>query len=292
MKKNKFLIIILAVALLLCLIPNVFSLFGIPDILRSAMNIVSYPVRIALNFSVDGVMGLDEYFRSLDSLKKENEELKKELDEMSDYKNQAESLRSENDALRKHLNAEAVIADYKVKDARIIGRTSNSYSVTYTLNRGSESGIKVNMAVITADGVCGYIKEVGIGYCRVAALTDPTAAVGVSTAGGIYGTVEGSVAYRNDGLCIMDSDITGLDNGTVLYSNGFGNTFPPMLPVGKIIDCQKNEYSHIVTYIVQPFIDLDGITDVMIVTEKTATLSAPDTEEPPVSDSEGEVNDK
>ncbi len=155
------------------------------------------------------------------------------------------------------------------------GRSSNSYSVTYTLDRGSKSGVEVNMAVVTAEGVAGYVKEVGLGWCRAVAVTDPTSAVGVYSVEGIWGTVEGSVNYRADGLCIMDSPSTSLPVGTTLYSSGYGNIYPAGLPVGRVQSSVKDKYSHLTTYVIEPAVDFERLDYVLIVTGRTVTESVP-----------------
>lgn len=269
--KNKFFIAAVVIALIICIIPMVFTLIGKQDVLRSAVNVAAKPFRAAANWVVDGISGIGQYFSRLDALIKENEQLRAELESYRQAAGRAELNESENDRLRLLLGFTEQYREYTLKDARVIGRSSNSYSVTFTLDRGSESGIEKNMAVITPSGIAGYVKESGLGYCRVAALTDPTAAVGVYTAEGIYGTVEGSVRYRGDGLCIMDSSVSGLQNGTMLYSSGYGNIFPPDMPVGKIISAERDEFGHLTTYIIEPTVDFDKLTTVMIVTAKDVT---------------------
>ncbi len=268
--KNKFFIITVAVALFLCLFSTVLSLTGNIDVLRSGVSLVATPFRAVFNWAADGIEGFGKYFSTVDSLIDENEKLRAELEEYRQAAARGEIAEGENDWLRQQLGFADTYSSYTFKDARVTGRSSNSYSVTYSLDRGSESGIEVNMAVITASGVVGYVKEVGLGWCRAVAITDPTSAVGVYTPEGVYGTVEGSVNYRSDGLCVMTSDVSGLSVGSTLYASGYGNIYPAGLPVGKIVSFEKDKYSRMTTYIIEPAVDFDSLGFVLIVTGQTA----------------------
>ncbi len=263
--KNKFFVCVIAVAIVLSVVPTVLSLTGHTDLLASGISAIASPFRAAFNFVADGISGFGEYFKSIDKLIEENRTLREELEAYKSAAARAELAEGENEWLREQMDFTKKYSDYTFRDAKVTGRSSNSYSVTYSLNRGSESGIKVNMAVITPSGVAGYIKEVGIGWSRAVALTDPTSAVGVATVDGTYGTVEGSVEYRDKNFCIMNSD-REFEVGAQLYSSGFGNIYPPELPVGKVVSSVKNKYTHTVTYVIEPAVELDGLARVFIVT--------------------------
>ncbi len=273
--KNKFFVITVSVAIVLCLVPTVLSLTGNTDLLRSGVSLVATPFRLFFNWAADGIAGFGEYFSGVDELIDENEKLRAELEKYRQDAAAAEIYRGENAWLREQLGFADTYSEYTFKDARVTGRSSNSYSVTYTLDRGTESGVEVNMAVVTAEGVAGYVKEVGLGWCRVVSVTDPTSAVGVYTVEGIWGTVEGSVNYRADGLCIMDSPTTSLPVGTTLYSSGYGNIYPPGLPVGRVQSSVKDKYSHLTTYVIEPAVDFDSLDFVLIVTGRTVTEGVP-----------------
>ncbi len=276
--KNKFFVITVAIAIVLCLVPTVLSLTGNADLLRSGASLIATPFRLLFNWAADGIAGFGEYFSGVDALIDENERLRDELEEYRQAAARAEIAEGENAWLREQLGFADTYSEYTLKDARVTGRSSNSYSVTYTLDRGSESGVEVNMAVITPAGVAGYVKEVGLGWCRAVAITDPTSAVGAYTVEGVWGTVEGSVNYRADGLCIMDSSSTGISEGSVLYSSGYGNIYPPGLPIGTVRSSVKDKYSHLTTYLIEPAVDFDELGFVMIVTGRTVTESRPGNE--------------
>ena len=272
--KNKFFIVIVCVAIFLCGVPTLIVAIGGQDYVRTGINIIATPFRAAINFAIDGVDGFFEYFTGVDELLRENEELRAELEKYKQNSSSSELAEKENDYLRDLLGFADSYSEYTFQDASVVGRSSNSYSVTYTLNRGTECGIKVNMAVITPDGIAGYIKEVGLGWSRAVALTDPTSAVGVYTASGTYGTVEGSLKYLSSGYCIMNSS-SSFAVGDILYSSGYGNIYPEALPVGKIVEAKKDKYSHVTTYVIESTVDFDSLSRVLIVKSRDVIAEAP-----------------
>jgi len=276
--KNKFFVTVVAIAIVLSVIPTVLSITGHTDILRTGISVVAKPFRAAFNWVADGVTGFGKYFSGVNALIEENERLRAELETYRDAAARAELAEGENAWLREQLGFADKYSEYTMVDAKITGRSSNNYSETFTLNRGSESGITVNMAVISPSGVVGYIKEVGLGWSRAVTLTDPTSAVGVYTATGIYGTAEGSVDHRKDGYFTMSSQ-SKLDTGEMLYSTGYGNIYPEGLPVGSVVSAEKDKYGRIYTYKLKPAVDFDSVTGVFVVTGKTVTSEKPNVSE-------------
>lgn len=270
--KNKFFVAVVAVALVLSIVPTALALTGHKDFLRSGLVAVSYPFRAAFGLAADGISGFARYFSGMNTLIKENEALKKELDSYREAAARAESAEGELRRLREYNDFVSSHTTYTMTDARVTGRQSNSYSVIYTLNRGSECGIKVNMGVVTPSGVVGYITEVGVGWSRAVALTDPTAAVGVyEPSTGLYGTLEGSVAHRQDGLCLLPrvpSDVM-MKEGDKLLTSG-GRVFPPDLEVGTVVSSEPDPYTHTASYLVEPAVDFDSVTSVIIITGLSA----------------------
>ena len=270
--KNKFLIIVIAVSLVLSIIMTALSLGGQMDAAGTAVTFITTPFRAVFGLLGDGVKGVFDHFSSVDELLKENESLKEQIEAYREGAERAELLEGENSWLREQMSLSEKYTDVKFVDAKITGRSSNSYSDSITLSRGSESGVKEGMAVITASGVVGYIKEVGIGASRAVLLTDPTAAVGIYTKDGLFGTVTGSVGARTSGLCTLERmTVEGLE-GQTLYTTGYGGIFPPDVPVGTVESGSVDLYSQTYTYTVRPSVDFSTLRGVMIVIGTTAEV--------------------
>lgn len=273
--KNKFFVTVIAIAIALCMIPTVLYATGQRDILREGISFVATPFRVAFNWIADGFAGFGKYFSGMDRLIKENEQLRKELEDYKAGAAEGEILKGENEWLREQLGFVAEYRECTLQDASVIGKSATSHSVILTLNRGSECGIEINMPIITADGVIGYVKEVGFGSCKVAALTDLSSAVGVyCPRTGIYGTAEGSEKYLLDGHFSVSGLAADCDVaiGDMFCTSGYGGIFPKNFPVGRVVSVTRDEFLRTVTVELEPIADIDNATRVFAVIKvKTET---------------------
>ena len=123
--------------------------------------------------------------------------------------------------------------------ASVIGRDSNPYIDTITLNAGSRSGVTEKMAVITPHGVVGRVSEVGPNWCRVKTMCDEKMRISVMVQrtrdegmlGGLYeegGEILGTLLYYLPGK----ADVRV---GDVIRTSGIGGFFPKGLYVGTVI---------------------------------------------------------
>ena len=67
--------------------------------------------------------------------------------------------------------------DYETTGARIIGRGTTNWFNTFTIDKGSKDGIKVNMNVIADGGLVGIVVSVGDSYAVVRSIIDDTSNV-------------------------------------------------------------------------------------------------------------------
>ena len=266
--KNKFFVTVIAVAIALCMIPTVLYATGQRDLLREGLSLAATPFRIAFNWVADGIEGFGKYFSGMDRLIKENEQLRAELEAQKAGTAQSELLQGENQWLREQLGFVLENSSLTLQDAAIIGKSSTSHSVILTLNRGSECGIEKNMPIITTDGVIGYVKEVGFGSCKVAAVTDLSCAIGVyCPRTGVYGTAEGSERYILNGHFAVSGLASNCDVavGDLFCTSGYGGIFPKDFPVGRVVAVTRDEFLRTVTVELEPIANISGATRVFAV---------------------------
>ena len=85
---------------------------------------------------------------------------------------QAEELRKENERLQGLVN---IVGAYGVEGptGRVVGRSTDAWNQTVTLDVGSSSGVEEGLTVIGSTGVVGQVISVAPGSCVVRLLTDP-----------------------------------------------------------------------------------------------------------------------
>ena len=213
------------------------------------------------------------YLFRYESLTAENAALKEELAQMKDDAREAASLARENDRLRALLELTSTHEDYKLVDGYIIGKSSNDWSSTFTIDRGSSSGIAEGMCAITANGeVVGLVTEAGSNYAVVKSILDSTLEVSATmSASGYSGVVLGGYASGFEGLLRMDyipSSAVIRNNDQVVTSGS--TVYPRNLILGHVVDAGFKETGVAKYAILKPAADIDSLEQVFIITEYNA----------------------
>ena len=265
--KTKFFAVILTVAISLCIIPSTLTLMGYGSYVKNAVGIVISPFEMLLGSVGRSIRGFTDYFTEFERLEKENAELKAQLGELREELYEASIHKEENEWLRTYLDLKYENTSFTMANAKIIGRQSTNIKTIYTLNRGSAAGIKVNMPVITNEGVVGYTVEVGLTWSKAVAITDQRSSVGVITnRTGAIGVLRGSYELSLEGRCeIVCTDyLANIKAGDKVLTSGLGSVYPEGLCIGEVTEVYRDKYDRSLHAVVKPGVSFEEISDVMI----------------------------
>lgn len=270
--KNKFFIVCLSVAAAIAVLMSVFSLMGYRALVRNIVGTVATPFRLVGNLFCGAVEGFGKQFRSVKELEKQNTELEEENRALREQIERAERLEAENERLREFLGMKSEYPTFTMEEGTVIGREGENHLTLLTLNRGSVHGIRVNMAVITKDGIVGCVSEVGLTWCKVSTIMEDARSVGVlAPRSGASGILTGEYAYRENGTCkltFLDGDARNADVavGDNVETSGTGSVYPAGLTVGKVTDLRTDAATRSLIATVEPSVDFSSISYVMIIT--------------------------
>ena len=210
------------------------------------------------------------YIYNYDKLVAENEALKQQLSQWQEDARQADALARENANLRQLMKLMEANPDYKLVDAYVIARSSNDWSSTFTINRGSDAGIAVGMCAITANGeVAGIVTEVGRNYAVVKTVLDSSLEVSATIASSGYsGVVTGCYTSGHSDLLRMDY----LSSSAIIRSRDevvtAGSThYPRNLILGYVVDAGYDDIGVAKYAILEPAADIANLEQVFIMTE-------------------------
>ena len=163
------LIVAVLLAAVLAIVGGVTGL-SLPDMFVQG---VLTPIRTGVSFLTDQAENIYGYLFRYESVAAENEALKQQLAEIQDSARNADAVARENDRLRALLNLQESDEDYSFLDSYIIAWSSNEWSNTITINRGSNSGVQKDMCAVTANGeLVGLVSEVGTNYAVIKTVLD------------------------------------------------------------------------------------------------------------------------
>lgn len=265
-KVRLMLVIAVLLAIILAVVTNITGM-SLPDLMVKS---VLTPVREGVSKLTDQAERLYSYMFEFEALLAENEALKEQIAQMQDDARVADTKSRENDRLRALLNLLDDHEDYKTVDAYIISWSSNDWSSTFTINRGTNAGIQVNMCAITENGeVVGLVTEVGSNYAIVKSVLDSTLQISATIAtSGYNGMVQGGYSSGQKGYLRMDylpSSAVIRNNDQVVTS---GSTmYPRDLVLGHIIDAGFDDSGVAKFALLQPAADIDTLEQVFILTD-------------------------
>lgn len=224
---------------------------------------VTYPIQTSISWSLEKLASTFEHYIYLWHTHKENlallEENRKLLNSIASLK----ETQQENIRLRKLLNFEEKFSLQSVV-ARVIAKDVSSEFRSIRINRGEDSGIKRNMAVVTDEGIVGRILRTTKSTSDVVTILDPLSAVDtIVERSRARGIVEG----LTDDSCQLKYALRtdDIQPGDVLISSGLGGIFPKGIAAGTVSKVHRKAYGITQEVEVRPSVDFSKLEEVLIV---------------------------
>jgi rod shape-determining protein MreC len=210
----------------------------------------------------------------------ENEQLKERLTQLETELHAAREATAENERLKALLNLNEQ-TDIKSVPARVIARDPSVWFNTITINRGTSSGIAVNMPVVTAGGIVGRVITVSPWASQVMLITDEKAGAGAVVGQLGQSGALGSVRGRADlGVSLVEMRyVSGLEKVEVndyVMTTGQDGIYPAGLNVGRVVDVKHGTATQAHQILIQPGAQLDHLEEVAVLLYKPPPRSLPE----------------
>ena len=153
----------------------------------------------------------------------------------------------EREELLKLNDLSSSLTDFDIVHALVIERNRMYWFNTITLNKGSNKGIKEDMAVITGDGLIGKVTRVSKTTSEVKLLTtnDINNKISVMIKNGndtIYGIMSGYDSSENTLEVTGTNKVVEVLEGSLVYTSGMGGIFPSGILIGKVVSTENDKY--------------------------------------------------
>ena len=241
---------------------------------KTVVQTLMTPFRYAGNLLTSQAENIYTYIFEYESLKTENEALRKQVSQMEELAREADSVARENDRLRDILDMQRTHEEYVLVDAYIIAWSSNDWTNTITINRGTASGIEVGMCAITSDKeVVGVVTEAGADYAVVKTVLDSSLEISATIASSGYnGMVTGDyVGGRKDMMRMkyLPSSAVIRNNDQVVTSGSA--VYPRNLVLGTVVDAGFDDTGVAKYAVLEPAAEIGKLEQVFILTSFTTT---------------------
>ena len=274
-------------------IPKKFIIIGIIVIIIIIIIILSFSLKKdrklspVLSFVRDGVISIEKVitypfvfikdkvndYNELKSVEKENEVLKTSIERIDSVETENVELRRQLDALKDELNIDYTLSDYEYLNSTVIARNVGYWFNTFTIDKGSYSGVQKDMVVINAKGLIGKIVKTTnfTSDVRLITTSDTNNKISVSISNGsdnLYGLIN-SFDYTNNYLEVEGiSNTKNVSIGDKVYTSGLGGIFPSGILIGEVSEITTDSYDLAKLIKVSPSVNFNDINYVSILKRK------------------------
>lgn len=201
----------------------------------------------------------------------ENEQLKNEVDQYDEVKQQTKNQAQEIEHLKAELELNQTLTSYQKVMANVITRSPDTWQDMLIVDKGSSDGVEGNMAVMSQKGLIGRVMEVNAHSSKIQLLTSDNKnsnhfPVKISSnKGNSFGVLNN---YNVKEQQLIASEITGdqdIKEGDVVQTSGLGGNSPADLPIGTVVKVKPDSYGLNREVYIKPYAQMYDISVVTIV---------------------------
>lgn len=246
----------------------------------SVIGVVVSPVQKLSATISDAATNFLAGFTDYSKVKKENDELKKQMAQITSKLVNYDTVVQQNQQYKSLLGLHDENLGLKYMPSMVISRDPGPWFSAFSIDKGSLDGIQKNDPVETPDGLVGYIAKVMPTTSVVTTLLDPSSEVGaiISRTSDIC-ISQGTRELAADGLLkvIYIPRDSGVSKGDVIITSGIGGMFPRGLKIGTVQDIKLDTNGMSLYAVAQPMVNLTSVKSVMVITSfkgKASDISA------------------
>lgn len=247
-------------------------------VVKAWMQSLFTPVQTATTGVGGAGVGFFQRLGNLWHAQAENDALRQRVAEAETELREARQARDENERLKKLLDFTRDLS-YQSIPARVVARDPSVWFNSLIINRGSTSGVDLDMPVVTPEGIVGRVVGVGPVSAQVMLITDERSAAGAVVGQLGQSNALGSVrGFGKNGLLEMRyvSGLETVNNGDYVVTTGQDRIYPPGLSVGTVVEVIPGSATtpHIIR--VKPGARLDSLQEVAVLSYHPPQRTAPE----------------
>lgn len=266
---NKYLFLILVLVCLILL--GIEQLIDTGGPLRFIANYTVVPMQKGISYAGMWLSDMSDNFETMEEMKKENKELQSKVDELTIENTKLRQEQYELERLRELYKLDENYSDYKKIGAHVIANNGSNWFSDFTIDKGSNDGIKVNCNVMAGSGLVGIVTEVGPDYARVRSIIDDSSNISAMTL-----STSDTCIVRGDLELIADGRIrfeklanndNKIEVGEQVVTSHVSNRFVQGLFIGYISEIEVDSNNLTRSGYITPAVDFSKLQEVLVITE-------------------------
>lgn len=263
--------------ILICVAGIAVSTFKGLGVISGIAGTLLAPMQAGIDRIGEGVSSVSEANKTNEELRQENEDLQTQIDQLNSQLNSARENYSEYQDLLDLLELSEKYPDYDMTGARIIAKDAGNWYTTFTINKGSTDGIKVDMNVIADNGLVGIVTDVYPTTSIVRSIMDDRSSVS-----GMIG--------KNYDNCYVDGDLTLIESGQLkvemlsidssaqegdeVVTSYISDKFLPGIVIGYITDITPDDNNLTYSAKLTPVVDFQHLSNVLVIKQLKSDLTS------------------
>ena len=225
-----------------------------------------------------GISGVSNMFgdvknslRDKQDVLQENEELKNQINSLTEQNNILIQDQTELTRLKELYNLDQEYSDYPKVAARIISKDPGNWYNTFMINKGSNDGIRIDNNVIAGKGLVGIVTEVGPSWATVRSIIDDSSNVSATvTSISQNCMVTGDLQMMDDGkirfIQLPDKE-DQVQEGDKIVTSSVSNKFLKGILIGYISEVSTDANKLTKSGTIIPAVDFNDIQEVLVIKE-------------------------
>ncbi len=272
---SKYILLLLTVVCIMLLFAGYATGYA-GEPVRTICNYVFVPMQKGLDYVGESISINSDDTKTKEQLIAENEQLQEQIDELSTQLTNTRLQQSELDTLRELYDLDQTYADYKTTGAHVIGKGTSNWFNTFTIDKGSKDGIKVDMNVIAGSGLVGIVTDVGKNYAVVRSIIDDTSNVsGMILSNNDNCIVSGNLKSMTESNMITFSNLEDSEDkvstGDSVVTSNISDKYLPGLLIGYVTDITEDNNNLTKSGKITPVVDFKHLQDVLVITQLKET---------------------
>ena len=201
----------------------------------------------------------------------ENQELKEQIAELTIQNTQLQQDKYELNNLRELYKLDEQYSGYEKVGARIIARDSGNWFHAFTIDKGLDDGLTIDMNVIAGGGLVGRIVDIGANWAKVnSIINDDSNVSGMVLASSDTMIVTGSLQLMAEGK-IGFEQLTDSKNqveiGDKIVTSNISNKYLPGILIGYISEITQDSNNITKSGTITPAVDFEHLEEVLVILE-------------------------
>ena len=262
-----------------CILMMVLSSFSdkVSGPFRAVANVTVIPLQQGINYVGRWLGDMTDNFDTMEELRSENEQLREQVDSLTTENNYLQGERSELEQLQELYQLDQNYADYEKTAANVIGKDAGNWFSTFTIDKGSEDGIAVDMNVMAQTGLVGIITEVGPTWATVRSIIDDSSNVsGMVLSTSDRCIVSGDLSLMSDGQMRfeqMENNENVVNVGDQIVTSYISDKYLQGILIGSISEINVDSNNLTRSGYIIPAVDFKNIQEVLVITTTKAELT-------------------